>query len=74
VVLLMKGSRVEVRQGRKGGELAMQEQGKGQELEQEQWQGQEQWPQLVLPLFLAHRFSTNHWVIISYRCKRVGPP
>jgi hypothetical protein len=54
----------------------MQEQGKGQELEQEQeqWQGQEQWPQLVLPLFLAHRFSTNHWVIISYRCKRVGPP
>ena len=52
----------------------MQEQGKGQgqELELEQWQ--EQWPQLVLPLFLAHRFSTNHWVIISYRCKRVGPP
>ena len=34
-VLLMKGSRVEVRQGRKGGELAMQEQGKGQEQEQE---------------------------------------
>ena len=60
----------------------MQEQGKGQEQEQEQGQGQEleleqwqeQWPQLVLPLFLAHRFSTNHWVIISYRCKRVGPP
>ncbi len=56
----------------------MQEQGKGQglelelELEQEQWQ--EQRPQLVLPLFLDHRFSTNHWVIISYRCKRVGPP
>jgi hypothetical protein len=70
VVLLMKGSRVEVRQGRKGGELAMQEQGKGQGQELEQ----EQWPQLVLPLFLAHRFSTNHWVIISYRCKRVGPP
>ena len=58
----------------------MQEQGKGQEQEQgqelEQWQEQwqEQWAQLVLPLFLDHRFSTNHWVIISYRCKRVGPP
>jgi hypothetical protein len=56
----------------------MQEQGKGQgqelELELELELEQEQWPQLVLPLFLAHRFSTNHWVIISYRCKRVGPP
>ena len=51
-----------------------QGQGQGQELEQWQEQWQEQWPQLVLPLFLAHRFSTNHWVIISYRCKRVGPP
>jgi len=37
----MKGSRVEVRQGRKGGELAMQvqEQGQGQEQEQGQEQG-----------------------------------
>jgi hypothetical protein len=51
-----------------------QEQGQGQELELEQEQWQEQRPQLVLPLFLDHRFSTNHWVIISYRCKRVGPP
>ena len=56
------------------GQEQEQGQGQGQELEQWQEQWQEQWPQLVLPLFLAHRFSTNHWVIISYRCKRVGPP